>query len=185
MLRLRFALIVVALVTGALSAQDARLPATQPATTQPATTPTTRPDTADDVLDRLLAPTTRPAQSAPALPPQDRSGAPNNATGLGAAAVAPDTPRQPLVAEGTYVVDRLVRARPSVDRRGLELVFVADGEAPEAAVEPPMLAAPNLNLMSLEAAIREEPERLFRVTGRVTEYRGRNYLLLEKVVFVR
>lgn len=154
----------------------------QPAS-QPATRPSTQPEGADAALDRLLEPAVsgEPATTNRALAPTP-GGQPNNATGRGAAAVAPDTPRQPLVPEGTYVIDRLVRVRRSVDQRGLEAVFVVDGQSTAAALDPPMLLAPNLNLMSVEAAVREDPDRSYRVTGRVTEYRGRNYLLLEKVV---
>lgn len=151
--------------------------------TQPATRPGTRPEGADAALDRLLEPaerasmprTTQAVQPAPA-------GEPNNATGRGAAAVAPDTPRQPLISEGTYVIDRSVRVRQSVDGRGLEVTFVADGRGTQSAVDPPMLLAPNLQLQAVEAMFGDDPDRPMCVTGRVTEYRGRNYLLLEKVV---
>lgn len=185
------ALAAFALVNAKASAQDqATQPATQPTTrhaTQPATRPATQPESADAVLERLLRPATRSADSPDgerALPAERFAGESNNATGRAAAAVAPDAPRLPLVREGTYVIDRLGSVRQSVDGRGLELVFAADGETPAAALDPPMLLAPNLHLMSVEAAASEEPETRFRVTGRVSEYRGRNYLLLEKVVVV-
>lgn len=181
-----------ALVNANASAQDqatqrAMRPTTQP-TTQPATRPSTQPESADAVLDRLLRPETRSADAPEgerALPADRFAGAPDNATGRGAAAVAPDTPRLVLVREGTYVIDRLASVRESVDGRGPELVFAADGETPAAALDPPMLLAPNLNLMAMEAAASEEPESRFRVTGRVSEYRGRNYLLVEKVAVVK
>ena len=153
---------------------------------RPATQPTTQPSTreaADAAMDRLLEPdASGQAPGASRVLPPGTAGQPNNATGRGAAAVAPDTPRQPLVREGTYVIDRLVRIGRSVDGRGLEAVFVADGADPAAAVDPPMLLGPNLNLQSVEAVFQEDPDRSYRVTGRVTEYRGRNYLLLEKVL---
>ena len=151
----------------------------------PATRPATRPATqeaADSALDRLLEPTRpQPATTNQALAPAPGA-QPDNATGRGSAAVAPDTPRRMLLPEGTYVIDRLVQVRHSVDGRGLEIVFVADGIVPAAAVDPPMLLAPNLNLQTVDAVFRQDPEHRYRVTGRVTEYRGRNYLLLEKVV---
>ena len=157
-------------------------------TTQPATRPTTRPmDSADDVMDRLLD--TGPAPDRPAAGESlsgDRfSGRLNNASGGGSSSVAPDTAAQRLVREGTYVIDRLGRARQSPDGRGLELVFESDGENRAAAVDAPMLLAPNLNLMAVESSLRDEPDRAMRVTGRVMEYRGRNYLLLDRVVMVR
>jgi hypothetical protein len=161
-------------------------PTTRP-TTQPATQPTTQPaEAADDVLGRLLQttrPTTGPAADRSRPLSGDRfAGGLNNATGGGTASVAPDTPSQRLVREGTYVIDRLGTVRPSNDQRGLEFVFAADGEGRNAAVDAPMLLLPNLNLVAVESVIRADPDRRLRVTGRVTEYRGRNYLLLEKVV---
>ena len=164
---------------------------TRPApSTAPATHPATQPsqDAADAILDRLLGqPPTRPATS-----PADVSQAPasmardlDQSSGSGGEAVAPDTRPQRLVREGSFVVDRTGRVRPSHDGRGLELVFASDGSNPSSAGDPPMLLVPSTNLMAIESAIREDPDRSFRVTGRVTEYRGRNHLLLEKVVVLR
>ena len=48
-----------------------------------------------------------------------------------------------------------------------------------------MLLIPNLNLMAVERTLEAGASRRFRVTGRVTEYRGRTYLLLEKVIFLQ
>lgn len=51
--------------------------------------------------------------------------------------------------------------------------------------DPPVLILPNLKLMAMENAVSSANRDLrFRVTGMVTEYRGRNYVLLEKVVVV-
>jgi hypothetical protein len=178
--------IILACLLSLAAGWQANQPATRPAT-QPTTQPTTQPaEAADDVLGRLLQttrPTTGPA-SDPSRPLSgDRfAGGLNNATGGGTASVAPDTPPQRLVREGTYIIDRLGTVRPSNDQRGLEFVFAADGEGRNAAVDAPMLLLPNLNLVAVESVIRTEPDRRLRVTGRVTEYRGRNYLLLEKVV---
>lgn len=174
------------------------LPQTRP-TTLPTTGPATRPangpatraerDPADEVLERLLPPTTGPRQEADqdgrTLSGDRFAGAIDRSTGQGEAAVAPDTPPQRLIREGTYVINRLGRVRPRGDGEGLEFVFIADGETGPSAVDPPMVLVPNLNLMAVESAVRDEPDRRFRVTGRVTEYRGRNHLILEKVVVLR
>ena len=180
-----------ALACGALSVGVAanRPAATPQPTTRPATRPATQQDPADAVLDRLLG--DRPATAA--SQPRDgqrldgggMGGATDLSTGHGPDAVAPDTRAQRLVREGTFVIDRVGRARPSRDGRGLEFVFAADGANPAAAGDPPMILVPNLNLMALESALRADPDRRFRVTGRVTEYRGRNHLALEKVVVLR
>ena len=193
MKRSLFLFCLVACLPAATAGQDGQRPppATQPITTQPTTRPATGPATqpaeaADDVMNRLLQtsrPATGPASGGPESLSGDRfSGGLNNAAGGGSASVAPDTPAQALVREGTYVIDRAGTVHPSDDQRGLEFVFAADGEQRAAAVDPPMLLLPNLNLMAVESVIRSTPDRRFRVTGRVTEYRGRNYLLLQKVV---
>src|SRR3712207_7469706 len=52
--------------------------------------------------------------------------------------------------------------------------------------DPPVVVLPNLKLMTMENATTTGNNRdlRFRVTGMVTEYKGRNYLLVEKVVVV-
>ena len=157
-------------------AGPATVPAADPATAAATTNP------ADAILDRLLTPpATRPQRP---LPAGGLSGETNLATGSGPDAVAPDTRPQPLLREGTYVVDRPGYARRTQDGR-VEFVFASDGSNPDAAGDPPMVLMPNLNLQALENAADGDPGRRFRVTGRVSEYRGRNHLLLEKVVAVR
>ena len=157
----------------------------------PAATTTTRSDPADAVLDRLLdqpRPATDPATSPASdrtLSPGGFAGATDASSGNGADAIAPDTAPQKLVREGTYVVDRVGFARRGTDGQGVEFVFASDGTTATSAGDPPMVLVPNLNLMALESAAASEPDRRFRVTGRVTEYRGRNHLLLDKVVVLR
>ena len=49
--------------------------------------------------------------------------------------------------------------------------------------DPPVVILPNLKLMSMETAVGSANRDLrFRITGTVTEYHGRNYILLDKVV---
>ena len=51
--------------------------------------------------------------------------------------------------------------------------------------DPPVIILPNLKLMQMESAVGGSNRDLrFRITGMVTEYRSRNYILLEKVVVV-
>ncbi|MDB5319809.1 MAG: hypothetical protein JWN40_1440, partial [Phycisphaerales bacterium] len=70
----------------------------------------------------------------------------------------------------------------SADGQTAELTFEADGKALK---DPPMIILPNLKLMQMENAVAGNSRDLrFKVTGVVTEYKGRNYILLERVVVV-
>ena len=157
-------------------------------TQTPATTPSTRTtDPADAVLDRLLE-QDRPTATAPAdrrLDPSEFSGALDRSTGAGTAALAPDTRPQRLIREGSFVVDRIGYVRRAENGQDLVFVFAADGDTPASAVDPSMILLPNLNLMAVESALNGDPNRRFRVTGRVTEYRGRNHLMLDKVIVLQ
>jgi len=148
--------------------------ATQPA---PATSPTTAPIApADAILKSLLKPTT-PAEQV-IQPIKD---APLTDATSGQAAVAPNAPTLPLVREGTFVTNRLGRLTRTADNQW-EFTFESDAKTLQ---DPPMLLLPNLQLMALEKEATSSGRDLqFRVTGMVTEYRGRNYLLLEKVTIV-
>jgi hypothetical protein len=51
--------------------------------------------------------------------------------------------------------------------------------------DPPLVVLPNLKLMAMENAVTGSSRDLrFRISGTVTEYKGRNYILLDKVVVV-
>ena len=48
-----------------------------------------------------------------------------------------------------------------------------------------MIILPSLLLMAMENAVRDSGRDMrFRISGMVTEYRGRNYVLLEKAVVI-
>ena len=156
--------------------------------TVPALAQTTRPTTqpaqdslkgmsADQMLGQMLKPTTNPARPLPPVadrPVQDKSS--------GSGAVKPDAPPVNVLREGTFIVDRLCRLTHT-DTGQAELTFESDGKALR---DPPILILPNLKLMQMEDGIAVSSADLkFRVTGMVTEYRGRNYVLLEKVEFLR
>jgi hypothetical protein len=145
-------------------------------------TVTDQTDPADLVLERMLL--DQESERQRSLEPDRFAGQVDRTSQ--SAAVGSSVRPQRLLREGAFVVDRTGRALRN-DAGDLEFVFQADGVAsrdPAAAVDPPMVLVPNLNLMALESALRDEPLRRFRVTGRVTEYRGRNHLILEKVVVV-
>jgi hypothetical protein len=143
----------------------------------PATRPTTRPIAPGQLLDSLLKP---PATAGQVLQPIPEGPAVDATTGVNA--VAPNAPQLNLTREGTYIVDRTGRLTKSADGQSNELTFDADGKALR---DPPMLILPNLKLMQMENAVQSSSRDLrFKVTGIVTEYKGRNYILLEKVVVV-
>jgi hypothetical protein len=118
-----------------------------------------------------MAPPLRPVQTGPVI---DLTS--------GAASVAPGAEQLQLLREGTYIIDRVGRIRKTADGLQAEFVFEADGKALR---DPPVIVLPNLKLMAMESAAKSASRDLrFRITGMVTEYNGRNYLLLEKVVVI-
>lgn len=148
-------------------------------TTQPATQPAEKILPADQMLSQML----RPGVSSTAVKPlQPVSGGPAVDSSSGAGAVAPGAPALTVLREGSFIVDRTGRLSRSADGHSWEFSFESDGRTMR---DPPLLILPNLKLMAMEDAIKSGSRDLrFRVTGMVTEYGGRNYVLLEKVVVV-
>jgi hypothetical protein len=150
-------------------APDAPAPATTNAATRSATQPSP-----DEVLGQMLKP--RRSSGERELVPTDPPAA-DRSTGPGS--VAPGAPALTVLREGTPIVNRVGRITLAADGGQSEFVFESDGQALR---DPPLIVLPNLNLMLMEDAARNNTrEPRFRVSGVVTEYRGRNYLLLEKV----
>jgi hypothetical protein len=133
------------------------------------------PAAPEQTIDRLVG------QQAPGRPIRPaESGQTDRTSGSGA--VAPDAPPQALLREGTFLIDRTGRLARSADGQWWEFTFVADGQAMR---DPPVRVLPNLKLMSMEDALTStNRDLMFRVTGILTEYRGRNHILLEKVIVV-
>jgi hypothetical protein len=142
------------------------------------TAPTTQPKP-QDPYERLLGGDANRGGEKPLQP----SGRPTPDKTTGAGAVAPGAPQLQTQREGTFVVDRIGRIMRSNDGQNWEFTFDSDGSAMQ---DPPVRVLPNLKLMVMEDAIESRPRELrFRVTGMLTEYRGRNHILLEKVVVVQ
>ena len=150
------------------------------------TRPTTRPSTdagdstnaaaADQVFDQMLKPTTNPVRL---LEPVSDKPVRDKTSGTGA--IKPNAPPLNTLREGTFVIDRIGRLTHT-DNGQAEFTFESDGKALR---DPPMILLSNLKLMQMEDTLTAVNRDLkFRVTGTVTEYRGRNYLLLERVVQV-
>ena len=80
------------------------------------------------------------------------------------------------------MVDRVGRMTKDAEGQPAELTFDSDGKALK---DPPMIILQNQKLMQMENAVQGSNRDIrFRVTGMVTEYKGRNYILLDKVVVV-
>lgn len=167
-----FAALPLIVLTPLALSQSAAPPATAAA---PTTRPAPKAVDADQTLNRMLRPTTPVAKPLQPLP----SDTPVVDANSGKYAVAPGAPNVKLVREGTYIVDRVGRLRRTDDGQHEEFVFDSDGAAMQ---DPPMIILPNLALMQMENAAQTSRDRKFRVTGMVTEYRGRNCILLDKAV---
>ena len=141
-------------------------------TTRPTTRPA-EPPNPDLMLRQLLSPA-RP--SAKPLEPVDFPPEVNPNSKM----LPPTkTDSQNLVREGSYIFDRTARLTRTADGQA-ELTFEADGSAMK---DPPMGILPSLKLMIMESAVKNASKDLkFHVSGMVTEYNGKNYILLEQVV---
>jgi len=130
----------------------------------------TRPTTQDvqDKFDRLIGTSSEPAP----LKPQPSPGFDTTSS------VAPDAPRQALKREGTYIVDRIGRLVKTSSE--WEFNLEADGEG---LMDPPLIVLKNLKLKLMQDQQAASNRDLrFRVTGMLTEYDGRNCVLIEKVI---
>lgn len=158
--------------------KPATRPATMPATTQATedTTATTRPDetSPEDIAEELLK--ERPGK--PVLI-ERKDNRPQEET----PSVAPK-PDQPLIETDRpeLVVDRLVTVDRAGEGRWLEVNFVGDNTLRE----PPLKLLP-CKLLHRAEAIADQPLQTvtLRVSGKITKYKGRRYLLLRKVIRVR
>ena len=139
--------------------------------TKPATRPV-EPPNPDLMLRQLLSPARPSAKPLePVTYPQEDTTSKN--------AVAPKVDTQNLVREGSYITDRVGRLTRNTEGQ-FEFTFEADGLALK---DPPMIILPNLKLMQMETAVKNSSRDLkFQASGQVTEYNGRNYILLEQVV---
>jgi hypothetical protein len=141
----------------------------------------TRTMSAEDVLGQMLRPASPGGSSTaqPLPPPTDGTGM-NAATGAGA--VAPGAPSLPLLREGTFIVDRVGRLTKSPDGSRSEFTFETDGRSMQ---DPPLILMPCVKTSTMEDSVKATNQDLrFRITGLVTEYRGRNYLLPDRVVVI-
>jgi hypothetical protein len=133
------------------------------------------PMSADQMLKAMLSADTRSDNPIPrAIPLQtDLTSGPG--------AVPADAPSLTVLPEPSQIIDRVCRLDPNTDSNERELTLDSDGAALQ---DPPLLILPNLKLADLESAAKTNRDMRYRVTGMITEYRGRNYILLQKVVVI-
>jgi hypothetical protein len=159
-------------------------------TTRPDTAPpsdnTASPPSAQTLLNQMLR-STEPDHATTA--PAADTGAPDTAAPAQSApvngldAVAPGAANLATLREGSDIIDRVGRLQKTADGLWEEFVFDGDGRSLK---DPPVFILPNLKLMLMETKFGDADRDLrFRITGTVTEYRGHNYILLDKVVVVQ
>ncbi len=136
--------------------------------------PTPKPGSAADVAERLLS--QRPGR--PVLTPVED---PTPSADEGESVAPPAQGRTLPPGRGRMVVDRLVRIEPGSAKKWMRAVFEADNTLRE----PPMRMLPCRLLDDAERLARSA--RLagglrLRVSGEMTFYKGRRYLLLRKMM---
>jgi hypothetical protein len=151
------------------------------ASTAPTTQPTTRPgrQSAEEMLSQMLRPTTQSA--VPLKPIADGGGGIINHN-TGPYAVIPGAPTLHLIPEGSLITDKIARLTKTDDGKAWEVTFESDGQVLQ---DPPMRVLPNKNLTRITNALMTSNADLrFRVSGEVTEFDNRNYLLIQKAAQV-
>jgi hypothetical protein len=100
-----------------------------------------------------------------------------------AEAVAPNEPAALRLREGVSVYNRV--GRLVKDEKNGGMLFVFDGDGKEM-YDPPMGVIPSRNLAVMESASQGGTRAVkFRVSGEITQYRGKNYLYPKVVQVVR
>jgi hypothetical protein len=93
----------------------------------------------------------------------------------------PERPTVTVVREGTHLTNRACRLSHTAAGQAL-LTFDADSKTQE---DPPMIIQPNLKLQTMENMVTGLGKDVhFRISGMVTEFKGKNYILLDKAVVV-
>lgn len=91
----------------------------------------------------------------------------------------PET-KVPLIAEGTKVVDAVVRLT-RLDQNSPLVIEIERGERKEA---DRFYALPNQRLAEMEVAKQEDPDSVFQILGEVYSYKSHNFLLVRDVISV-
>lgn len=130
-----------------------------------------RAPTSTDLLNELLGESMgKPIPALPVAAEAPRAGS-----------VAPESPKALPAPRGGIVADRLVRIMNDSKAGWWVAVFEADNNLQE----PPMRLLPCGQLAkAIKMARQARPgrDRIFRISGKITRYEGRRYLLLRKVL---
>ncbi|MBN1909104.1 MAG: hypothetical protein JW818_05140 [Pirellulales bacterium] len=117
-----------------------------------------------------LAAFSGPGPSNPATQAGDTATVPTNSPD-----VLPEgaPPAKTRLREGMKLVDQLGHFRATGDR----IAFFTHNDTTR------LIGLENLNLQRVATAIAEQPKgRLWKVTGTITEYRGENFLLVDRAI---
>lgn len=163
----------------ASTTQPANGPAEGPPAHASGASPTPTVDAAtrpDDIIAEMLK--DRPGEPVQAPP------SPRIAAAKPQPSVAPSRYEDPLpVGRGSMVVDRLAYIVPQGQRDWWEIRFLSDNTLRE----PPMRLLPSKMLERAQrlGVSKNRSAVLLRVSGQMTEYQGKSYLLLRKVLVER
>jgi hypothetical protein len=150
------------------ASEPATIPSTLPST-EPTTFPTTAPATEPAILPATF-PTTEPTTAPTTLPTTEPTTSPAATTQTSAVEALPLMG----IVDGAFFPEQEGRLEQSKDGHEIRFIFEKDGKQMEA----PVLQ--NLELMRLENAVEEAGWNLrFRASGWVTQYQGKNYILLD------
>jgi hypothetical protein len=157
-----------------------KLPTAAPATaTAPAGVPATGPaaGSAESIRARLFNDRNTTTVMPVPMPPVDNSG-PGTVEPVGAG-----EPKVKSVLEGTIVTKRVVRLTKDEKTGGYMVSFDADGNQMR---DPPMLVLPSKTLAAMEELSQGGTRAVrFQITGEVTEYKGKNYILIHAALALR
>jgi hypothetical protein len=147
---------------------------TAPATTTPASTLPSAQSVLENLLnERPAAPVAGTATTTPANP----------ALTPAVEASAPNEPKVNRIPEGRMLWNRI--GRLSKDDKTGTFVFTFDADGQKMA-DPPIAVLPSHLLMSMEEASDKGTKPVkFKITGEVTEYRGKNFLYIKNMQAVR
>ncbi len=129
---------------------------------------------AKDVMDRMMD------QGTPVTPPRSLK-VPGKKPSLKFKPVGKKGKGRKLLPEGSLIVNR--RGRLIRTSGQWLFAFESDGRTMS---DPPIVLLPNSWLEKMEADVAASPDPIiFRIGGEVTTYRGKNHLLLRKVLVER
>jgi hypothetical protein len=151
-----------------------------PATAKPAVTTEEQTETAAELPEHLRETLLAMPRTAPLSMPSDQSASRVSDASLAASAAedAGSLNRK----DGDLIVDRVGRMIYDANEQGWLFSFDSDSQT---ASEPPVILHPCRLLEVMENTVHQSVHPLrFRISGQITRYQGRTYLLLRKMLIV-